>query len=287
LLSGDGRAKDAKIIILAMRSFLRFLWMSLVLVIVALLSALVAMRLAVHRREVSVPDMRGKSPVEARHLAEERELVAVVEREYYSPTVPAGKVVSQAPDPETVVRTGWEVRLALSLGPQQVVIPELVGQSERAATMTVDERGLEISSIARAQMPGTADGLVIGQAPPANATHIPAPRVSLLVAQAPSPESYVTPNFAGQVLGSVTNILKAAGFSVGNVTVSAAAPGTGNPGTQPPAALGGNAGSRTGEAGQPQASNFPTPSPASIIVSQDPAPGQKIPAGAAINFVVR
>ena len=57
-----------------MRTFLRFLWMALVLVIVALISALTAMRFAIHGREVSVPDLQGKSPAEARRIAAESEV---------------------------------------------------------------------------------------------------------------------------------------------------------------------------------------------------------------------
>ena len=95
-----------------MRGVLRLLWMTSTLIIVALISALTAMRFAIHGREVTVPEMRGKAPAEARRLAEARGLDAGVEREYYSPTVPEGKVLSQMPAAGTVVRRGWQVRLA-------------------------------------------------------------------------------------------------------------------------------------------------------------------------------
>jgi len=98
-----------------MRSVFRLLWMASVLVIVALLSALTAMRLAIHGREVTVPDMQGKTPGEARRMAESNGLEADVEREYYSPVVPEGKVLSQMPAAGSTVRRGWQVRLALSL----------------------------------------------------------------------------------------------------------------------------------------------------------------------------
>ena len=55
----------------AMRTVLRILWMALVLLIVALLSALTTMRLAIHGREVTVPDFKGKTPAEARRIAED------------------------------------------------------------------------------------------------------------------------------------------------------------------------------------------------------------------------
>ena len=118
-----------------MRNLLRYFLMALVLLAVALLSALTAMRLAIHGREVSVPDLRGKTPIEARRIADDAGLAASVERNYYSATILEGRVLSQMPNPGTVVRRGWEIRLALSLGPQRVTVPQLVGGSERAAAL--------------------------------------------------------------------------------------------------------------------------------------------------------
>lgn len=253
-----------------MRNLLRYLLLALVLLMVALVSALTAMRLAIHGQEVAVPDLRGKSPLEARRLAEENGLGAQVESSYYSPSVPQGKVLSEMPPAGTVVRRGWEIRLALSLGPQRVVIPTLVGGSERAAGITIVERGLELSSTDRVQMPGASAGQVLAQDPPPNATQVSAPKVSLLVAEEPTPQAFVMPSFVGQALGTATIALRDAGFTLGNVAPAAApaAPTeTENAVAQP---------------SPPQA-----PSPASVIVSQEPVPGAKVYAGSAINFVVR
>ena len=207
-----------------MRNVLRFLWMALVLLIVALISALAAMRLAIHGREVAVPDLQGKTPVEARRIVEDAGLAAQVERAYYSPTVPEGKVLSQMPPSGTVVRRGWEVRLALSLGPQRVVIPQVVGESERAADINIAQRGLDLGSTARAQISGVTADQVIAQNPPANATDVSEPKISLLIAQTPSLSGFVMPSFIGRPLGSVTITLESAGFTVGKVLISAAPP---------------------------------------------------------------
>ena len=118
------------IIILPMRTLIRTLWMSLVLVLVAVASALVAMSLAIHGPEVTVPDLRDKSPAEARRIAENGGLSAQIEHEYYSTTVPEGKVLSQSPAAGTIVRSGWELRLTVSLGPQQVATPPVASQGQ-------------------------------------------------------------------------------------------------------------------------------------------------------------
>jgi beta-lactam-binding protein with PASTA domain len=77
------------------------------------------------------------------------------------------------------------------------------------------------------------------------------------------------PSFIGQPLGSVNLALLDAGFHVGNVAVAATP--IDNSST-PGVAL---------------AAPPPQPSPASIIVSQNPAPGQRVNAGGTVNFEVR
>lgn len=252
--------------------------MGLLLLVVALVSALTTMRLAIQVQEVRVPDFRGKTPAAARILAEQDGLALQVESSYYSPTVPEGKVLSQGPAPGALVRRGWQVQVALSLGPQRVTIPQVAGESDRAAAISIAERGLQLSSTDNVQLASVPAGEVIAQNPPANATDISAPKISLLVAQPPSPQAFVMPSFIGQALGTVTASLKAAGFSVAKVTVEVPPP--------PPPASPASAPDILSQAVQ-LAPVQAVPSESSIVVSQDPGPGHKVLAGSAINFVVK
>src|ERR1700692_534282 len=93
-----------------MRSLFRLVLLALVVLVVALVSALTAMRLAIHGHEVAVPDFAGKSPAAARMIAEQSGLELTVERQYYSPTVPEGKILSQLPPAGSQVRRGWADR---------------------------------------------------------------------------------------------------------------------------------------------------------------------------------
>ena len=242
-----------------MKSFFRLVLLALIMLVVALVSALTAMRLAIHGHEVAVPDFTGQSPAASRMIAEQSGLELTVERQYYSPTVPEGKILSQLPPAGSRVRRGWEVRVAESLGPQRVAIPNVMGQSERAANINIRRRGLDVGAIAQMQSPDAPEDQVLAQAPPPNASGVSAPKISLLVAAPSQPQALVMPNFAGQPLGTVTQTLQVAGMRVGNVTTAPVPEGT-----------------------SPTA-----PYPGSIIVSQDPAAGEKVIAGATVNFEVR
>ena len=273
-----------------MRGFLRLLWIALLLVTVALVSALVTMRMAVHGREVEVPDVRSKTPGEAHRLAEDRGLSTQIERQYYSQTVPEGRVLSQVPEPGSVVRRGWDLRLALSLGPQRVTIPQTVGESQRAATIVLQQRGLD-NSVAEMVLPGATVGQVIGQDPPANAMDVAAPKVNLLVAQEVSPASYAMPGFVGRPLASAILAIRDAGFSLGKVMIAppAAVPSNATLAPSSPADSSPKTSANPTSTAPNSLQNTPgaVPSPAAIIIFQDPAPGHKVAAGSEIRFVVR
>jgi beta-lactam-binding protein with PASTA domain len=195
-----------------------------------------------------------------------------IERQYYSATVPEGKILSQLPAPGTKVRRGWQIRVAESLGPQRVEIPNVLGESQRAAEINILRRGLDVGAVAQIGMRGAPADQVLGQSPPPNASGIAAPKISLLTTESAPPQPFLMPNFTGQALGGVTLVLQDAGFRLGNVSIApSASPADSSVPMQP-----------TAPPVPP-----PQPAPASVIVSQNPAPGGKIVAGSAVNFEVR
>jgi len=259
-----------------MKSAIRFALMGLILVIVAMVSALTAMRFAIHGQEVAVPTLVGLAPAEAERAVAGLGLQISIERQYYSPQIPEGRIMSQLPLPGTKVRRGWQVRVAQSLGPTRVAIPDVTGQSEHAAELNIRRRGLDVASMAEVESPGIPADQVLAQSPSANATQVLAPKISLLVTVAAAPPAFVMPSFVGQPLGTVSRTLQDEGFRLGNVNV-AAAPVAPTSDTTTPAAT------------PPPVPAAPPaqPTPASIILSQAPAAGQKVLAGTAVSFEVR
>jgi beta-lactam-binding protein with PASTA domain len=248
-----------------MKVIAKLVLLGLVLIMVAMISALTAMRFAIHGHEVTVPNLVGMTVIEAERTSLAGGLQLQVERQYYSPNVPEGRIMSQVPDAGTRVRRGWQLRVAQSLGPQRVAIPDVTGQTSRAAELNIERRGLELGTTAIIPMTRVAQDQVIAQSPPANASGVAAPRISLLLSAVPAPAAYVMPNLVGQSLGSATQILQMAGMRLGTVNIAPA---------------------QTVPAANPTDGSAEAPSPSSLILSQDPAAGQKITAGSAVNFQV-
>lgn len=246
------------------------LFLVLVLMTVALISALTAMQLAIHGREVAIPKLVGMSLGEAERASTASGLQLLVERQFYSADIPEGKIVTQVPAPGTKVRRGWSVRVAQSLGPLRVAIPNVTGGSERVAELNIQRRGLSLGSVAHISLPDETPNQVISQSPPANASRVSAPKIGLLVSDGAAPSDFVMPDLTGQPLGSATLALRDAGLNVGKVSLLPPPIAPGEPQPLPAASLVASA-----------------PGAASMIVSQSPAPGQKTTAGSAVSFEVR
>jgi beta-lactam-binding protein with PASTA domain len=267
-----------------MKSAIRFALLALVLVIVAMVSALTAMRFAIHGQEVAVPGLVGLTPPEAERAVAGLGLQISIERQYYSPQIPEGRIMSQLPLPGTKVRRGWQLRVAQSLGPMRVTIPDVTGESEHAAELNIRRRGLDVASMAQVQSADIPADQVLAQSPSANATQVTAPKISLLVTAAAEAQAYVMPSFVGQPLGSASRTLQDAGFRLGTVSVAAppSVPAEDAPNPNPhPQSIDATA------ALPPQTLPPAQPAPASIIVSQAPIAGQKVFAGAVVSFEVR
>lgn len=258
---------------------------------VALFSMFITMRIAIHGRESVVPQLTGLSTTDAEKAADREGLQLNVENRFYSGEVPAGRVLAQDPPPGSRVRREWAVRVTESLGAQRVSVPDLTGESERAASVSIRRLALEPGAIARLAVPGDPD-VVVAQTPQPNSGGADSPRVSLLVSDPAGVEqqAYVMPQLVGLTYAAASARAAAAGLhlEVAQPAAPAAAPApvAGNP--------------------QPAASTPPAPAPAqpmqalpsvvsppvvivhpsSVIAAQTPQAGRRVQQGDAIHITV-
>ena len=212
-----------------MKRFVQLVLLALVLVAVAMISALTAMRLAIHGRQVRVPSVVGMTSAEARKAAGATGLVLDKEGGFYSRDVPEGRVLSQVPAAGTLVRRGWRLRIAESLGPQRAAVPDLLKQSQRAAEINIARRGLDVGTVAVAHIPGQPPDQVVAQSPPPNAQGVASPKINLLVTAPAEPVALIMPSFIGRPLSDASKAIQEAGLRlavVNNVPVPSLPPGT-------------------------------------------------------------
>jgi eukaryotic-like serine/threonine-protein kinase len=246
--------------------FFRVASLLLLLVAVALLAAIATMHFAIHGAEVQVPALTGMTVADALSETAGMGLNLTVDNRYYSGEVAAGHILTQSPAAGTVVRREWHVRVAESLGPQKVDVPDTVGVDERVASLELRRAGLEVGEIAHLPYKSAAEGTVLAQDPPAHAQGIAQPSVNLLVA-APddeTPDGYVMPDFSGWPIASADAALTKVGIHTGPpelVDVPVAPMGTGTAPLSAPAKPG-------------------------CVLSQSPAAGSRIDQSTMVHFMV-
>jgi beta-lactam-binding protein with PASTA domain len=252
---------------------------ALAMVAVALVSAFISMRLAIHGREAVVPTLTGLSVADASKAAGSKGLRLNLENRFYSSDVPAGRILAQDPEPGSRVRREWPVRITESLGAQRVSIPDLTGESERAATVSIRRLSLDLGAVAYFAVPGDPD-VVLAQTPPVNAAGVDGPRVSLLVSDpaGAQPSAYVMPSLLGLSYSTANARASAAGLHLVEDLANPAPVGASGPAA--PAAL-----------ASPAPVSAPTPIPApisgaGIVMAQYPQPGRRVVEGEAVHITL-
>jgi eukaryotic-like serine/threonine-protein kinase len=211
------------------RGLFRIFVLVTVLAVAGLLSMITTIRLAIRGHQATVPNLVGVSEDSAERTLSDLGLTLKVEDKVYSNQYGASQIVSQVPSADTHMKTGQEVHVLLSLGPQEVTVPDVIGSSLRAARIMAIQRGLGVGDVAQVYNPGTDPDQVLAQDPQPQSTAVHSPAVDFLVSLGAPTPAYECPNLRGQPLAQARQQLEAAGFQVGQVVSlpsASSSPGT-------------------------------------------------------------
>src|SRR5438105_185043 len=136
--------------------------------------------------------------------------------------------------------------------PPTVPVPNVVGQTQAAATSAITSAGLTRGTVTQQSSTTVASGSVISQSPAAGTSVAKGSAVNLVVSSgAPAPTPVAVPNVVGQTQASATSAITSAGLTAGAVTQQS---------------------STTVASGS--------------VISQSPAAGTSVAKGSAVNLVV-
>ena len=204
------------------RTLFRLFLLSTVLGTVALLSAITTIRLTIRGHQETMPNMVGLSFDYAQRMASGLGLEMKVEDKLFNTQYPPQTIVSQMPPPGTRIKIGQHVHVLVSLGPPQVVIPNFVGASIRAARITAIQRDLALGDVVGIHWPGAEPDQVVAQDPLPESAELRSPAVNILVSVGEEPAVYLCPRFVGQTISEARRSLEKVGLKVADVTSIAA-----------------------------------------------------------------
>lgn len=161
----------------------------------AFLSAITAMRIAIHGRETTMPNLVGRNVAEASQALRSKGLLLRVADRVYS-DLPINQVVRQTPPPGMLMKVSQQAHVVLSLGQKQLEIPSLEGGTLRVSRIELLREGLQVGEVSTVSLPeDPADKVLLQNPKPGRLAATP--KVDVLISAGPREASYVMPYLVG------------------------------------------------------------------------------------------
>lgn len=175
---------------------------------------------------VTVPNVVGLDGEQGRVIMQSSGLNVAQVREQYSDDTPAGKIMSQLPYAEAIVKEGRRAYLTVSKGIERIRVPRLYGLSQRDARLSLMRNGLILGTISFRSDTSAPTGVVIAQS---ISEGTPAQRESIVDVIISSGNGAPVPDVVGLTVAEAQQILTSSGFIVANTILRNSAafePGT-------------------------------------------------------------
>lgn len=173
----------------------RMTFLVFILASAAFLSAITAMRIAIHGRETTMPNLVGRNVAEASQALRSKGLLLRVADRVYS-DLPINQVVRQTPPPGMLMKVSQQAHVVLSLGQKQLEIPSLEGGTLRVSRIELLREGLQVGEVSTVSLPeDPADKVLLQNPKPGRLAATP--KVDVLISAGPREASYVMPYLVG------------------------------------------------------------------------------------------
>ncbi|WP_395690375.1 Stk1 family PASTA domain-containing Ser/Thr kinase [Nocardioides sp.] len=158
--------------------------------------------------QVAAPNVIGKTENQARALIGDAGLaVGTIDRQN-DDTVPAGKVISQDPQPDTYVDPDSSVDLVMSLGQAQVSVPSVVGLSKADAQRQLESDPYRFQVTLKEEKSDEPADQVLRTDPAANTAVDPGSKITVFYSRGPEQ----VPDVKGLQQKEAEKLIKDAGF---------------------------------------------------------------------------
>lgn len=151
-----------------MKKFLKIPLYITVLFILGILSGHLTFKLLSFNKTLTVPDLRGKSMIEATNLLRGKGLYTRLEGEDYDSSIAQGNVIRQDIPAGNKIKEGREIGVVLSKGPKVKFVPDVVGQALDMAEGLLKDKGIRIGKVIYVHSEKVSKNIIIAQRPEIN-----------------------------------------------------------------------------------------------------------------------
>ena len=149
---------------------------------------------------VIVPDLIGKDVVSALELLTDLQLNTKVSGSEYSQQFPKNHVTFQEPEAGSEIKKDRDVRIMISKGTRNILMPNLVALSEQQARMIMEENGITRGHLSRAFNQNIAKDQIMAQVPAPGVMITRGASVDILVSMGDRAAELKMPDLSGLTL---------------------------------------------------------------------------------------
>lgn len=143
------------------------------------------------RKEVIVPDIKGKSALTALSVLSENNLAMQIQGFEFDSSVPVGTVLRQNPQSGINVREGRIIKVIFSQGGESVFVPNLIGMPIRNAELLLRQRQLILGEVSESYSMKFDKGIVMYQEPKVDSQVSKNTYVNLIVSAGNPPKGVI------------------------------------------------------------------------------------------------
>ncbi len=169
------------------------------------------------QEDIPVPLVVDFDESTAREILKSSGLILRIEESRYDSTVEEGKVITQNPQEDTIVKTNSIVYVVMSNGVKLISVPDVVNDSQRNAEVALQNLGFKVLE-PEYIISDIASGHVVRQEPPAY-TEVPeGTEVQLYISKGPEDTTTVVDKYVGFTVSIAEEMMKNKNLQLGEVT---------------------------------------------------------------------
>lgn len=138
--------------------------------------------------------------------------------EQESDSVDAGKVIGTNPEIGTAVEKGTKIEVFISIGPEKVLLPSVMGYTYEEAKSQLEAKGFIVTKGSTVFSDSIAEGLVAYSDPKSGAKVVPGSTITLYISKGKEETDVPVPDLIGKTKKRAKALLKECGLVLGNVT---------------------------------------------------------------------
>lgn len=166
---------------------------------------------------VEVPSVEGMSSDEAVRTLSDLGLVADITEQRMHNDIEAGYIISQSIEEGQKVKEGYTIKLVVSSGGVESIIPNVLQQMESEAIIMIENSGFEVGEITYEDN-DLPEGMVITQSPKGGKKMDQGTKVDLVISQAGESDMVLVPSLVTKSIKEAEETLFLIGLKLGDVT---------------------------------------------------------------------